>query len=145
MKILIAEDDNTSRLVLSATLTKLGYKVQAVNNGRSAWEAWQEDEVTIVISDWMMPELDGLELCRMIRSQHRLHYTYVILLTALGGKGSYLSGMQSGADDLITKPFDQELLAARLQVAERILALHEALRTRALFDELTGIWNRSAI
>ena len=145
MKLLIAEDDTGSRLVLAATLRKLGHAVTVVENGQQAWEAWQKDEYPLLISDWMMPELDGLALCRRIRAEHRSQYTYLILLTSLGGKGSYLDGMDAGADDFITKPFDEELLAARLRVAERMLALHDALRMQACNDRLTGLLNRGAI
>jgi two-component system, cell cycle response regulator len=93
----------------------------------------------------MMPDIDGLELCRMVREEHSLQYTYVILLTAMDSKGSYLEGMDAGADDFITKPFDEELLAARLRVAERILGLHKKLHIEATHDRLTGVWNRAAI
>ncbi|MEO5596855.1 MAG: diguanylate cyclase [Lysobacteraceae bacterium] len=144
MKLLIAEDDTGSRLVLAATLRKLGHDVTAVANGLQAWEAWQKDDYPLLISDWMMPELDGQALFRKIRAEHRARYTYLILLTSLGGKGSYLDGMDAGADDFITKPFDEELLAARLHVAERILALHEVLRVQATHDRLTGLLNRGA-
>ena len=89
--------------------------------------------------------MDGLELCRLIRAADQPQYTYIILLTALGGKASYLDGMDSGADDFITKPFDEEQLVARLRVAERILALHDRLRDLAMHDGLTGLLNRAAI
>jgi DNA-binding response OmpR family regulator len=121
MKVLIAEDDPTFRLALGATLKKLGHDVTAVENGREAWEAWQQGEFDLLISEWMMSDVDGLELCRRIRAEPRLHYTYIILLTALSGKRSYLDGMDAGADDFLTKPLDQEHLAARLRVAQRIL------------------------
>jgi diguanylate cyclase (GGDEF)-like protein len=145
MKILIAEDETGSRLVLTATLSKMGHSVTAVADGRTAWEAWQQGDYALLISDWMMPDMDGLELCRMVRAAPRLQYTYIILLTARSGKGSYLEGMRAGADDLITKPFDEDHLAARLHVAERILALHETLRFQAMHDNLTGLWNRGRI
>ncbi len=145
MKILFAEDDTTSRLLFGATLRKLGYAVTAVENGQEAWDAWKQDEYPLLISDWMMPDIDGLQLCRMIRAEPSLQYTYVILLTALDSKDSYLEGMDAGADDFITKPFDEEQLAARLRVAERILALHQTLHTQATYDRLTGVWNRAAI
>jgi diguanylate cyclase (GGDEF)-like protein len=145
MKILIAEDDTTSRLLFGATLKKLGHNVTAVEDGRKAWDAWRQDDYPLLISDWMMPNIDGLELCRMVREEHSLQYTYVILLTAMDSKGSYLEGMDAGADDFITKPFDEELLAARLRVAERILGLHKKLHIEATHDRLTGVWNRAAI
>lgn len=145
MKILIAEDDTTSRLLFDATLRKLGYAVTAVENGQKAWDTWKRDRYSLLISDWMMPDINGLELCKMIRAEPSLQYTYIILLTALDGKGSYLEGMDAGADDFITKPFDEEQLAARLRVAERILALHKKLHMQATHDRLTGVWNRAAI
>jgi diguanylate cyclase (GGDEF)-like protein len=145
MKILIAEDDLTSRLVLGATLQKMGHEVTATSDGQQAWGVLEQEHFPLLISDWMMPNMDGLELCRLIRSVNQSQYTYIILLTALGGKASYLDGMDAGADDFITKPFDEDQLAARLRVAERILALHQTLRTQAMFDGLTGLMNRTAI
>ena len=128
MKILISEDDTVSRLLLSTTLKKLGYEVIATENGRDAWGVFQQEHVSVIISDWMMPDIDGLGLCRLIRAEDRTRYTYFILLTALGGKGCYLEGMNAGADDFITKPFDKDQLAARLRVAERILKLQSEVK-----------------
>lgn len=145
MRILIADDDTTSRLMLGATLKGLGHVVTAVENGRQAFEAWRREQHTLLISDWMMPELDGLELCRLIRNEPAMQYTYIVLLTALAGKGRYLDGMHAGADDFISKPYDEESLAARLHVAQRILGLHETLSWAATHDRLTGLWNRAAI
>lgn len=123
MKILIADDDAVSRIALAATLKKLGYEVVATEHGRHTWDTFRAEDFPILITDWMMPGVDGLELCRMIRAENRTRYTYVILLTVLGGKGSFLEGMRAGADDFITKPFDEDELAARLHVAERIVNL----------------------
>lgn len=145
MKILIAEDDTTTRLIFGATLRKMGHTVTAVEDGGKAWKAWQQEEYSLLISDWIMPDIDGLELCKRIRAQPSLQYTYIILLTSMDGKGSYLEGMDAGADDFITKPFDEEQLAARLRVAERIIALHQKLHIQATHDHLTGMWNRAAI
>ena len=145
MKILIAEDDTTTRLIFGATLRKMGHTVTAVEDGGKAWKAWQQEEYSLLISDWIMPDIDGLELCKRIRAQPSLQYTYIILLTSMDGKGSYLEGMDAGADDFITKPFDEEQLAARLRVAERIIALHQKLHIQATHDHLTGVWNRAAI
>lgn len=145
MKILIAEDDAVSRLVLGATLRKLGHAVTSAQDGDEALRAWRREQPDLLISDWMMPGLDGLELCRHIRTEPALQYTYIILLTSLGGKGRYLLGMEAGADDFVSKPFDEEYLAARLHVAERILSLHQLLRREATHDRLTGLWNRAAI
>ena len=128
MKTLIAEDDDVTRLLLAAALTKLGHEVRQANNGREAWDAWHKGEFSFIISDWMMPDLDGLEFCRRVRAERRADYTYIVLLTARSGKTNYLEAMTAGADDFITKPFEKEAFAARVRVAERILGLHANLR-----------------
>lgn len=125
MKILIADDDSTSLMVLTMTLQKLGHQVETVRDGARAWERWQADRYPVLISDWVMPVMDGLELCRRIRKAQREQYTIIILLTSLGGRTNFLEAMNAGADDFITKPFDEEQLAARLVVAERILGLRQ--------------------
>lgn len=125
MRILIAEDDPTSQLLLTRTLEKLGHDVMATDNGRTAWERFRAEPISVVITDWMMPDMDGLELCQRIRGHEKPDYTYVLILTSLSGKGRYLEGMDAGADDFITKPFDREELAARLRVCERILGLKQ--------------------
>src|SRR4028119_794281 len=145
MKILIADDDLTSRLLLGATLKKLGHEVTIASDGEEAWDAMNREHFPLLISDWMMPNVDGLELCRRVRAARPTQYTYIVLLTALGGKSSYLDGMAAGADDYVTNPFDEDQLVARLRVADRILALHETLRTQAMYDGLTGLMNRTAI
>lgn len=133
MKILIAEDDRVSRIVLSELLTKSGHEVSAVENGQLAWDQYSSQPVPMLISDWMMPVMDGLQLCRRIRAEKRASYTYIILLTALSGKANYLEGMEAGADDFIVKPFDADELQARLRAAERILDLqHEVRQLRGL-------------
>jgi DNA-binding response OmpR family regulator len=123
MKILIAEDESVARLSLGAQLKALGHEVIAARDGEEAWELFGVHGPSILITDWMMPKIDGLELCRLIRSGNRAKYTFIIMLTALSGKGSYLEGMKAGADDFVTKPFDGDELSARLRVAERILSL----------------------
>ncbi len=128
MKILIADDDEMTRLLLGSALTKLGHLVRAARNGQEACAAWSTGEYPLVISDWMMPDLDGLEFCRRIRAQPSEDYTYIVLLTARSGKTSYLEAMDAGADDFITKPFEKDEFAARIRVAERILGLHASLR-----------------
>ncbi|MBT5875773.1 MAG: response regulator [Candidatus Latescibacteria bacterium] len=129
MKILVAEDDAVSRLVLTTSLKKIGYEdVIQTENGREAWSVFEQGHVPILISDWMMPDINGLELSQRIRSAGRTRYTYIILLTVLGGKESYLEGMDAGADDFMTKPFDKDQLGSRLRVAERVLALQEEVR-----------------
>ncbi len=128
MRILIADDEAVSRRRLKQTLIPLGHDVIEATDGRQAWECFQREEVPLLIADWMMPQVDGLELCRLIRAERRDRYTYIIMLTALGGKGSYLEGMNAGADDFITKPFDQDQLNARLHVAERVLSLQAEVK-----------------
>src|SRR5205814_5843451 len=132
MKILIAEDDRDSRELLCWMLQKLGYQVIATTNGKEAWEAFRRGRFRLVISDVLMPELDGLELCRRIRKHKQSKYTYVIIITALIGKKDYLEGMEAGADDFITKPFDPDELKARLRVAERIISFQEQTVTEEL-------------
>src|SRR5207244_3268405 len=125
MNVLIAEDDRDSRELLRWLLEKLGYEVVAAENGKQAWDAFQREAFRLIISDLLMPDVDGLELCRRIRQENPKRYTYIILLTALIGKKDYLDGMEAGADDFMTKPFDPDELKARLRVAERILAIQE--------------------
>jgi len=128
MKVLIVDDDPVIRLLLSSTLNKLGHHVQEAQNGRDALTNWEKEHQHLVISDWMMPDLDGLEFCRRVRAAQRADYTHLILLTARSGKANYLEAMNAGADDVITKPFEKDQLVARIRVAERVLALHENLR-----------------
>ena len=134
MKILIAEDDADSRELLSWLLQKLGYQVVATENGKEAWEAYRRGQFRLVISDLLMPDIDGLELVRRIRANKQAKYTYIILITALIGKKDYLEGMEAGADDFVTKPFDPDELKARLRVAERIISFQEHA---AVADEAT--------
>jgi len=128
MRILIAEDDRDSREMLGVLLQDDGHEVVAVEDGLRAWYAFEEDRFSLVISDWLMPEVDGLELCRRIRAARRKTYPYIILLTALRGKGYFLEGMNAGADDFISKPYDTDELMARLRVAERIVRLQEHVK-----------------
>jgi DNA-binding response OmpR family regulator len=124
MKVLIAEDDRVSRLVLLTKLKKMGHEVIATEDGEAAWDSFVMERPQLIITDWMMPKVDGLELCRRIRSHGREKYAYIIFLTALAGKKYYQEGMEAGADDFLNKPVDMDELAARLVVAGRILALH---------------------
>ena len=127
----IIEDDPTSRIVLSATLKKLGHQVTAATGGAEALAVFDDVNVPVLISDIVMPDVNGLELCRRVRALKRPRYTYIILLTAVGSKSGYLEGMKAGADDFINKPFDKEQLAARLGVAERILGLQTQVKQLA--------------
>jgi diguanylate cyclase (GGDEF)-like protein len=152
MKILIAEDDPVSRRVLEEFLRKCGYEVVAVANGADAWALLAtEDAPRMAILDWMMPELEGIEVCRRVRARSGRAYTFLILLTAHGQKHSLLAGLKAGADDYLSKPFDAEKLRARLQVGERILrmqdeliAARDALHFQATHDLLTGVSSRGA-
>lgn len=129
MKILVAEDDMISRRVIEQQLLKLGHEVVAAEDGASGHSKFLEHEPQVTITDWMMPDVDGLELCRRIRTTERTQYAYVIMLTALSGKENYLAGMDAGADDYLTKPVDMDQLKARLRVAERILSLKQEVST----------------
>jgi CheY-like chemotaxis protein len=128
MNVLIADDDGITRLLLSSTLRKLGHTVKEAETGGEALNIWQRERQPLVISDWMMPDLDGLEFCRRIRAADSSQLTYVILLTARSGKANHLEAMDAGVDDFIVKPFEKEQFAAHLRVATRILGLHESVR-----------------
>jgi DNA-binding response OmpR family regulator len=128
MKILTADDDTSSRAILSRVLRSFGHEVVETKDGSEAWSEYRLYSFPLIISDWMMPEVDGVELCKRVRSEPRAKYTYIILLTSLEGKSKYLEGMQAGADDFINKPFDRDTLAARIHVAERILNLQAEVK-----------------
>jgi two-component system, NtrC family, sensor kinase len=127
MKVLIAEDDRVSRRLLQGLLERWGYQVVAASDGAEAWRRFQEDEFPLVISDWMMSEMDGLELIRRIRASEQPGYVYAILLTSLSQKKDVVQGMVAGADDFVTKPFDLEELRVRLQAGERVIRLERTL------------------
>jgi DNA-binding response OmpR family regulator len=128
MRVLLVDDDPVSRRILTAVLTGLGHEAVPANDGADAWARFQAEDLDIVITDWMMPEVDGLELTRRIRARSKARYTYVLLLTALQGRARYLDGMDAGADDFVSKPVDREELQARLRVAERVLGLQREVR-----------------
>jgi phosphoserine phosphatase RsbU/P len=128
MKILIVEDDFDARDLLQVMLGLDGHEVVAAVNGEDGWAKFQDEHFSVVISDWLMPETDGLELCQRIRSSETTRYSYFILLTALQGKSNYLEAMRSGADDFVSKPYDADELRARLLVAERIVGLQHRMK-----------------
>jgi phosphoserine phosphatase RsbU/P len=131
MKILIAEDDAVTNHYLESTLRKWGYQTIATVNGGEAWRAMEGAEAPLMaILDWMMPEIDGLQLCRKIRAAPMMAATYVILLTARGGHGNAVQGLDAGADDYVTKPFDYEELRARVKVGARVAQLQASLAER---------------
>jgi DNA-binding response OmpR family regulator len=142
VQILIAEDDLVSRRALEATLRKWGYAVRAVTDGAAAWEVLQaENAPKLAILDWMMPKLDGIELCRRVRAEPRSEMTYLILLTAKGTKEDMVAGLEGGADDYLIKPFNREELKARVQVGMRVVNLQTrlALRVRDLEVALSRV------
>lgn len=131
MRILIAEDDATSRRILEAVLKKWGHDVIATSDGAEAWEVLSSPgSPRLAILDWMMPELDGVDLCRRLRGEEPNGGTYVILLTAKSEKGDIVEGLDAGADDFVAKPFDRDELRARVAVGCRIIDLQVALAER---------------
>ena len=152
-RIIIADDDATSRRMLQSFLVKWGYEVLAASNGSEALSILDRpDAPTLAVLDWMMPGMEGPEICGEIRKQPDRPYTYVLLLTARSQKEDLLKGLEAGADDYLTKPFDAQELRARLHVGQRILDLQnnllaatDELRFRATHDMLTGVCNRAAI
>lgn len=128
MRILIVEDDIDSSEILRVLLERDGHEIVLARNGLDGWEKFNGGDFSVLISDWLMPEITGIDLCRRIRAAGKPNYCYVILLTALKGKGNYLEAMHAGADDFISKPYDPDELKARLLVAERIVHLKEHIK-----------------
>jgi two-component system, cell cycle response regulator len=148
-QVLIADDDPVSRKLLEKSLARAGYVVSSAENGREALELLEQKFYPIVITDWMMPEMSGKDLCQAIRAHEFPGYIYVMMLTALDTKDDIIVGLQAGADDYLTKPFDQAELMARLNTARRILELEGSLRRAndeilvlSVTDPLTGVFNR---
>ncbi|CAN5828361.1 diguanylate cyclase [soil metagenome] len=128
MRVLIAEDDAVSRMILRRSVEELGHECLAARDGVTALELYRNTpEVDLVISDWMMPGVDGLELCRLVRTDKRDRYTYFIFLTALGDRNHLLAGLAAGADDYLSKPLDRDELQVRLVSARRVTELHRRL------------------
>ena len=163
MKILVAEDDPISCRILTANLTKWGHEVVATQNGHDAWQALHaQDAPSLAILDRVMPDVDGIEICRRLREEKTESALHIILLTSLNRREDLLEGLEAGADDYLTKPLDAHELRVRLQSAARILELQESLRQRvreleeaiaerkvaeealrnlSLTDQLTGLYN----
>jgi two-component system cell cycle response regulator len=146
VKVLVADDSPISRHLLQVSLCTSGYETILVADGAEALRVLeQEESPKLVILDWMMPHMDGVDVCRAIRKRIAEPYVYTILLTAKGHQEEINEGLEAGADDYITKPFDLQELKARLRVGKRILQLHEQLVSQATHDSLTSLLNRSAI
>jgi diguanylate cyclase (GGDEF)-like protein len=156
MRVLVVDDDAVTRRILHVSVTRLGHQCVLAKDGDEGWEIAQREVIDAIISDWTMPGLDGLELCRRVRAQRTSAYTYFILLTANDARQHFLAGMQGGADDYLRKPPDPDELQVRLTAASRITQLHRQLSQQnaelerlnhALFeqgrtDAVTGVGNR---
>lgn len=127
MKILVVDDARDMRMIFKHIVEKLGHEVDTAVDGEDAWAKLQKTEYQAIISDWMMPNLDGLELCKRVRANPFNHYIYFILLTGMSGKQNLISGIEAGADDFATKPVDIDELEIRLRSAQRVLKLENTL------------------
>ncbi len=153
MKILIADDDPAELFKLEDFLVEWGYEVVSVSNGNDVWGALStKNPPRLLLLDWMMPGMDGLEVCRKIREQAREPYAYILMLTSKTSKEDLVKGMDAGADDYITKPYNWAELKVRLRAGHRIVKLNEELlktrnnfKLQASLDPLTGTLNRRAI
>ena len=150
--ILIAEDDAVTRMLLEKTLIKAEHEVVSVEKGRKAFDLFKESYFPIVLTDWMMPEMDGLELCRAIRQEENPGYVFIVLLTAKDSQDDILFWLKAGADDYLTKPFNRAELIARLNTGKRFLKQERALRQAneeikilSVTDPLTGCSNRGCL
>ena len=124
MRVFIAEDDLTSRMMLQAVLSKWGYDVTSASDGEEAWNVLQRtDAPPLVVLDWMMPGMDGLTLCRKLRSREPADSLYILLLTSRGNPNDIVLGLEAGADDYVAKPYDNEELRARISAGQRVLEL----------------------
>jgi diguanylate cyclase (GGDEF)-like protein len=150
MKVLIAENENITLRRLGKFLEDLDFEVVSCKDGLDAWKTIQsENAPNLLILDWMMPGMDGVDICRKVRKQAREPYTFILLLTSNGKQEDFVKGMEAGADDCITKPFNHNELGVRLKAGKRIVELNEALLSvrknlekQAIYDELTGLYNR---
>lgn len=147
--ILLVEDEPTTRLMAAHQLRRAGHEVEVAENGLQALERLRQRLFPILLTDWEMPAMDGVALCRAVRAAQFDSYVYIILLTARDGKANVVEGLEAGADDYLTKPVNDQELAARLQTAQRILRLEQSLRAAnernmllSVTDALTGTYNR---
>ncbi|MBL0226513.1 MAG: diguanylate cyclase [Geobacteraceae bacterium] len=142
MKILVVEDDLLCQSFIGDILERSGFCVEVAANGQEALERCQIEHFPIIITDLVMPVMDGLELCRKIRTMHFEEYVFILLMTSLDERDHLISGFEAGADEYIVKPVHEIELLSRLKAARRILALEATLRTLAMHDQLTGAFNR---
>lgn len=152
MQVIIVDDDPVSRQILKGILRKSGYEVIEMPDGQAAWEYLQKEPARLVITDWIMPRMDGLELIQKIRAAQSPNYVYILILTGKDDKSDVVDGLNAGADDYLTKPFHINELRARVKIGERILDLESNLKNArdqmeemAMHDSVTGLWNRRAI
>ena len=152
IQVLIAEDDKLCRTILEKNLNKWGYESISAEDGKEAWEMIQEKNIRIAILDWIMPKMDGVELCKKIRKNKWEEYIYIIMLTVRNQQSDIRKGFAAGVDDYITKPFDTHELEARLQTGKRIISLQnqlldsqKKLQEIATHDTLTNLLNRYEI
>lgn len=148
--ILVVDDDIVTRSIIEKYLVKAGFEVTCAGNGREALSVLKQNQFRIVLTDWMMPEIDGPQLCQLIRKQKSDHYIFIILVTSRDSKNDIVSGLESGADDYLTKPIHPAELIARINTGIRILNLEQSLKSAnqeirllSITDTLTGAFNRS--
>lgn len=148
MRVLIAEDDRTTQVMLESLLQKWGYETTVVSDGKEAWRILSEEGgPSLALLDWLMPGMEGTEICRRIRDRNARQgrYQYILLLTIQGERQDVVRGLEAGADDYVVKPFDSQELQMRLSVGRRILELQEKLAFSASHDHLTRLLNRHAL
>lgn len=152
MRILVVDDERQDRRLIEKTLGRLGNEIMLADSGEAAWKAIQEEHIRFVITDWDMPGVDGIQLIQKIRSSQLPGYVYIILVPSNDRDEKIVAGLYSGADDYLTKPFNQAELEARVAVGERVLTLEDnliraknQLERLAMVDSLTGLMNRRAI
>jgi diguanylate cyclase (GGDEF)-like protein len=152
--VVVADDDPIFRRLIQKRLQDWGYQVTAVDNGDDAWAILQQNgkSSSLAILDWLMPGIDGIELCRRLRAEQRTSYHYILLISGKDDKENIVEGLDAGADDYLTKPFDVGELRARVRAGVRVLSLQhhllnaqEELRYQATHDALTGLWSRGAV
>lgn len=148
-RILLVDDEPTQRLIVARLLKRAGYEVDTAGNGREALAKLASGEFQLMITDWEMPEMDGIALCSALRASQEQGYIYTILLTARDSIENVVAGLQAGADDYLTKPVIEPELIARLNTGKRIVTLERSLRTAneenrrlSITDPLTGAYNR---